>query len=70
MKLRTYFAVILAAIIFLLTAFLGISISRISSAKVEMESGSSLSGLAFQMADKMDFFMWSRMGTGGCSSAF
>jgi diguanylate cyclase (GGDEF)-like protein len=59
-KLRTYFAISFALIIFITSALLSFSISKISSGKLEKEVGDSLSGAAFQMTDKLDYFMWSR----------
>ncbi|WP_407271820.1 sensor domain-containing diguanylate cyclase [Radiobacillus sp. PE A8.2] len=62
LSLRAYVAVIFAIIIIVLTTVLSISIGRQSSEKVETEIGNALSTTAFQMADKLDFFMWSRAG--------
>ncbi|MDR7072397.1 sensor domain-containing diguanylate cyclase [Fictibacillus barbaricus] len=59
-KLRTYFALTFALFIFITTVFLSITISKQSSKKLEKEVGDSLAGVAFQMADKLDYFMWSR----------
>ncbi|WNB93854.1 diguanylate cyclase domain-containing protein [Bacillus sp. NEB1478] len=59
-KLRTYFALTFAFFIFITTVFLSMTISKQSSKKLENEVGESLAGVAFQMADKLDYFMWSR----------
>ncbi|WP_442596489.1 sensor domain-containing diguanylate cyclase [Neobacillus sp. D3-1R] len=59
-KLRTYFAAIFAIVIFGLTIVLSFSIGKQSSEKVKNEIGHALSTTAYQMADKLDFFMWSR----------
>ncbi|MDP4083123.1 MAG: diguanylate cyclase [Bacillota bacterium] len=61
-KLRTYIAIIFAAVIFSLTTILTISIGNHSSQKVKSEIGDTLSTVSYQMADKLDFFMWSRVG--------
>ena len=62
MKLRTYVAAIFAVVIIGLTSVLSFTISKQSSEKVKNEIGDSLSTIAYQMADKLDFFMWSRSG--------
>ncbi|WP_255298341.1 diguanylate cyclase domain-containing protein [Brevibacillus dissolubilis] len=62
MKLRTYVAVIFAAVIFLLTAVLVLTIGKQSGEKMKEEIGNQLSTTAYQMADKLDFFMWARAG--------
>ncbi len=59
-KLRTYVASVFALFIIILTVFLGVTISEKSSGKVEEVVGDSLSGVAFQMSNKLDLFMWER----------
>jgi diguanylate cyclase (GGDEF)-like protein len=59
-KLRTYFAITFSILIFMTSAFLSITISKKSSSMLEKEVGDSLAAVAFQMADKLDYFMWSR----------
>ncbi|WP_010173495.1 diguanylate cyclase domain-containing protein [Bacillus coahuilensis] len=61
-KLRTFVALLFAVIIILLTVSLSYFIGQQSSEKVTAEIGNSLSTTAYQMADKLDFFMWSREG--------
>lgn len=62
LKLRTYVAVLFALGIFALTTILSLMIGQKSSNKIENEIGNTLSATAYQMADKLDFFMWSRAG--------
>ncbi|MEH7157545.1 sensor domain-containing diguanylate cyclase [Neobacillus drentensis] len=62
LKLRTYVAVLFALGIFALTTILSLMIGQKSSDKIENEIGNTLSATAYQMADKLDFFMWSRVG--------
>lgn len=61
-NLRTYVALIFALIIIMLSAVLSVTISKQSSATVKREIGNNLSTTAFHMADKLDSFMWSRIG--------
>lgn len=61
-NLRTYVAFIFAIIIFALTTVLSITISKYSSNTIKREIGNNLSTTAFNMADKLDSFMWSRIG--------
>ena len=62
LRLRTYVAVLFAVGIFGITAILTIMIGKQSSEKVEEQIGNTLSSSAYQMADKLDHFMWSRAG--------
>ncbi|WP_413305669.1 diguanylate cyclase [Bacillus sp. 1P10SD] len=62
LKLRTYMAVMFAIGINALAAILSLTIGHQACEKVEKEIGNSLSATAYQMADKLDFFMWSRSG--------
>ncbi|PLS15501.1 diguanylate cyclase [Bacillus sp. M6-12] len=61
-KLRTFFAIFFAFGIIVLTAFLSTIIGNKTLQQVELESGQALSGITWQMADKLDYFMWSRYG--------
>ncbi|WP_157337276.1 GGDEF domain-containing protein [Paenibacillus lutrae] len=62
LNLRTAFALVLAVIIFLLTFLLSIVISQRTTTQVEETIGASLSQVAYQMAEKLDYFMWSHAG--------
>jgi hypothetical protein len=59
--LRTYVAAIFALVIIGLTSVISIAISNQSSDILKKEIGHTLSTTAFQMADKLDYFMWSRI---------
>lgn len=59
-NLRTFFAISFLCFIVLLTASLTIVLSMKSSNKIKDEIGDSTSNIAYQMSDKLDFFMWSR----------
>ncbi|MFV2048947.1 diguanylate cyclase domain-containing protein [Metabacillus sp. YM-086] len=59
-SLRTFFSLTFLIFIILLTAVLTISVGSKSSEEMEEEIGNSLSNVSYQMADKLDFFMWSR----------
>ncbi|WP_226669523.1 diguanylate cyclase domain-containing protein [Metabacillus litoralis] len=59
-NLRTFFAISFLLFIVLLTAFLTTVISIKSSEEIKAEIGDSISSIAYQMSDKLDFFMWSR----------
>lgn len=60
MKLRTFFAISIAGLVFILSAILSAAISYISSDKIKQQAGASLSEVSFQMANNLDYFMWSR----------
>ncbi|MFD2614333.1 diguanylate cyclase domain-containing protein [Paenibacillus gansuensis] len=62
LRLRTILAVVLALLMIALTTVLGSVISSKASRQVEETIGGSLSETAYQMADKLDYFMWSRLG--------
>ncbi|MBT2292584.1 GGDEF domain-containing protein [Paenibacillus albidus] len=62
LNLRTVFAGAFAVIIILLTVLISYVIGKQSTQSVEVSIGSSLSGVAYQMAEKLDHFMWSRAG--------
>lgn len=61
-NLRAYVALFFGVIIIALTMLLSIAISRHSGETIKREIGNSLSTTAFLMADKLDSFMWSRIG--------
>ena len=60
--LRTYFVIIFSIFTIILTTFLSFTISKNSSREVEKQIGETLARDSFQMADKLDQFMWSRYG--------
>ncbi|SFC30530.1 hypothetical protein SAMN05443252_102650 [Bacillus sp. OV322] len=60
MKLRTIFAISFAFLIFIFSAILSSAISNRTTSQLKGEAGNSLYEAAFQMADKLDYFMWSR----------
>ena len=55
-------ALFFGVIIILMTMLLSITISRHSGETIKREIGNSLSTTAYHMADKLDSFMWSRIG--------
>ena len=61
-KLRTCLSLVFGLLMILLTILLGVVINRISSNNIEKEIGNTLGGIAYQMSDKLDYFMWSRSG--------
>ncbi|MEW8971560.1 MAG: diguanylate cyclase, partial [Mesobacillus sp.] len=61
-NLRAYMALFFGVIIILLTMLLSITISRYSGETIKREIGNNLSTTAYHMADKLDSFMWSRIG--------
>lgn len=60
MKLRTIFAISFAFLILIFCAILSSAISSRTTSVLKGEAGNLLYGAAFQMADKLDYFMWSR----------
>lgn len=62
LSLRTTFALVSALVICLLTVVLSTVIGKKTTHQVEESIGVSLSQVAYQMADKLDHFMWSRAG--------
>ncbi|WLR57212.1 sensor domain-containing diguanylate cyclase [Mesobacillus subterraneus] len=62
LNLRAYMALFFGVIIIALTMLLSITISKHSSETIKREIGNSLSTTSFHMADKLDSFMWSRIG--------
>lgn len=61
-SLRTYFSIYLGIIILLISVILSLIIGNKSTKVMKNEIGESLEETAYQMADKMDAFMWSRSG--------
>lgn len=61
-KLRTALIVTFIALSLLLSFVLSTTISYYSSKSIKNEIGESLAGTAYQTADKLDNFMWSRSG--------
>ncbi|WP_079508919.1 sensor domain-containing diguanylate cyclase [Mesobacillus jeotgali] len=61
-NIRAYMALFFAVIIITLTMLLSITISKHSGATIKREIGNSLSTTAYHMANKLDSFMWSRIG--------
>ncbi|WP_409292598.1 diguanylate cyclase domain-containing protein [Peribacillus sp. SCS-37] len=61
-RLRTFVAFIITIVILGLAGVLAFTIGRHSGEKVKAEIGNTLSAAAYQMGDKLDFFMWSRAG--------
>ncbi|WP_108670390.1 sensor domain-containing diguanylate cyclase [Peribacillus acanthi] len=59
-RLRAYFAICFAIGVFILTAILSYAIGSFSTSVLKREVGGSLSEVAYQMVDKLDYFMWSR----------
>ncbi|MFB9329834.1 diguanylate cyclase domain-containing protein [Paenibacillus aurantiacus] len=62
LNLRTSFAIISAVLIILLSTLLSFTMSNRTSAAIEAEIGNSLSEISYQMAEKLDHYMWSRAG--------
>ena len=58
--LRTFFACGIALLVIVLSAILSTAIGYISSDKIKEQVGNSLSEVAYQMSNNMDYFMWSR----------
>ncbi|MCM3666240.1 diguanylate cyclase [Mesobacillus subterraneus] len=61
-NLRAYMALFFGIMIIALTMLLSITISKQSGDTIKREIGNSLSTTAYHMADKLDSFMWSRVG--------
>ncbi|MBB3109520.1 diguanylate cyclase (GGDEF)-like protein [Paenibacillus phyllosphaerae] len=62
LHLRTGFAIISAVLIILLSALLSMTMSKQTSLNIQEEIGDSLSNTSYQLADKLDHYMWSRAG--------
>ncbi|WP_259391666.1 diguanylate cyclase domain-containing protein [Paenibacillus sp. 1011MAR3C5] len=60
MKLRTYFSLSFAFLIIVVIVSMSVVISQRTSHEVREEIGGSLAALAYQMSDKLDYYMWSR----------
>lgn len=61
-NLRTYFILILSVFVILFTTIISITINNESSQSVEEHINHSLTEKAYQIAEKLDYFMWSRYG--------
>lgn len=61
-KLRTFLIAAFTVFVILLVFILSLITGRHSTREIEGEIGQSLSGIAYQMSDKLDHFMWSRAG--------
>ncbi|WP_349254170.1 cache domain-containing protein [Paenibacillus sp. RC67] len=61
-KLRTFLILSFTAFVILLTSMLSLIMSKHSTQEIQDEIGHSLSGIAYQMSNKLDYFMWSRAG--------
>ncbi|KIL50602.1 sensor domain-containing diguanylate cyclase [Jeotgalibacillus soli] len=59
-SLRACFSVLFATLIIILTILLSIQISAKSTKIIENEIGDSLGETSFELADKLDHYMWSR----------
>jgi len=61
-SLRTYLAITFAVIIVLLSTVISVITSREAGDRFQAEIGQSLASIAYQMSDKLDHYMWSRIG--------
>lgn len=61
-SLQARFAILFALLIILLTVIISVTIGWRSSDNMKEEIGSSLAETAYQMADKLDQYMWARAG--------
>lgn len=61
-SLRTYFSIYLGILIILMSGILSIIIGNKSIREMKNDKGEALEEIAYQMADKMDAYMWSRSG--------
>ncbi|MEI7025930.1 diguanylate cyclase domain-containing protein [Paenibacillus sp. y28] len=61
-KLRTFLTLTFIAFLILLSVVLGMLMGKQATRVIQTEIGQSLSGIAYQMSDKLDNFMWSRAG--------
>lgn len=59
---RTVVSSAFVAIIIILTMFLSTVIGKQSTKSIEVSTGSSLADLAYQLSDRLDHFIWSRVG--------
>lgn len=60
MRLRTYFSLSFVFLIVVVIVSMGVVMSKRTSNEVRAEIGGSLAALAYQMTDKLDYYMWSR----------
>ncbi|MGD7044487.1 diguanylate cyclase domain-containing protein [Jeotgalibacillus proteolyticus] len=60
LTLRVYWGMVFAVFIVLFALFSSFIIVQIATDYLKEEKGKSLSGIAFQMTDKLDQYMWSR----------
>jgi diguanylate cyclase (GGDEF)-like protein len=61
-RFRTQAIIIIFSLILALTLLLTVVIGRVSSTLVRENIGKSLAQTAYQMSDKLDYYMWSRIG--------
>ncbi|MNO37065.1 Cyclic di-GMP phosphodiesterase Gmr [compost metagenome] len=61
-RLRTFLILTFTAFVFFLSIVLSIVFGHHSTKEIQNEIGQSLSGIAFQMSNKLDHFMWSKAG--------
>ncbi|WP_166243909.1 sensor domain-containing diguanylate cyclase [Paenibacillus turpanensis] len=61
-RIRTLLIITFTVIVIVLSFVLSTMMARQSAKVIENEIGHSLSGIAYQMADKLDHYMWSRAG--------
>ncbi|MFC4322713.1 sensor domain-containing diguanylate cyclase [Litchfieldia salsa] len=61
-NLRTYFILILSAFVIIFTTVISFAINKESSQSFEKQIGHDLTEKAYQMANDLDHFMWSRYG--------
>ncbi|MBP2002511.1 diguanylate cyclase (GGDEF)-like protein [Paenibacillus shirakamiensis] len=62
LRLRSIVAIVFAILIAILTGLLSWIIERESTEEVKKTIGGSLAETSYQMAEKLDYFMWSRAG--------
>ncbi|MRH44536.1 diguanylate cyclase [Aquibacillus halophilus] len=62
LSLRTYFVLIFSAFVIIFTAIVSFVVTKESSESVEKQISDSLTEKAYQMADQLDSFMWTRYG--------
>lgn len=61
-RIRTFLIATFTGFVILVTVVLSLLLGRNATHEIKQEIGESLSGTAYQMADKLDFFMFSRIG--------
>lgn len=62
LKIHTCLIAAFTGLVLLLTIILSLLLGRTAAGEMKQEIGEALSGTAYQMADKLDFFMFSRFG--------